>query len=198
MKIRPKLVTTVAMCVLCMLCAVSIKSQPAAAQTDVPIGFPTAPGQAAPSAGLQERDIPDNVIDLAQMILDEHSPQLDSTEESFVYAQIGRFAVAAESSQDAATQARKASSSAAMLAATAYSDHGAVALAAAAVLRAPDDALVVNNFGAVLRWMGLIDESIVALSKRQINPREPPALAWRGLSRSVLLLASSCSASGRQ
>jgi hypothetical protein len=143
------------MCTVCALLAGAAAAPAVAAQTAIAVPMPT--GSPAPTSTPTLPIAPpgESFAQLVQGVLDESYGLLDADEKSIVDRQLEGLD---------ATGAREVSSLALMLAATASSsEHMPVALAAAAAHHAPDDALVANNLGAMLRHVGRLDDSIIVL-----------------------------------
>lgn len=132
-------------------------------------------GAGAPAAASAARpgQAADGLTELAQRVLGECYGLLEADEKAAVDRQLEELDVLG---------AREASSLAVILAATASSTrHMPLALSAAAVQHSPDDALVVNNFGAVLRHAGRLDDSIAALQRAlELEPYSPAILTNLG------------------
>jgi tetratricopeptide (TPR) repeat protein len=115
-------------------------------------------------------------ITVAQRIHETYYDRLNSEENAYVDGQIARL-----SADGPLMNARDISSAAVMIAATASSAYIPVILASAAAQTAPDDPLLVNNFAAMLRSSGLLDESIeVLLYADSLAPNSPVILTNLG------------------
>ena len=68
-----------------------------------------------------------------------------------------------DSSIDMFTSSRDLSTAAVILSATASSEYLPIVLSAASVLANPEDAIIVNNFGTILKDLQEIDDSIIVL-----------------------------------
>lgn len=97
---------------------------------------------------------------LTQRILDEYYGGLDPDERGHVD---DRIASLGPGRAGVLERARETSSAAVIVSATASSQYMPIVLAAAAAQAAPNDPLAVNNFAAILRSIGRLDESIEAL-----------------------------------
>ena len=164
MKPRPLPLIVIMLFALCAVLMSQGSSPVAAAAAAAPL--PAATEGAPPPA--------ESLPELAQRVLDEYYGLLEAEEKSDVDGQL-------ELLDSTAGSAREVSSTAVMLSATASSEHMPIVLAAAAARHAPDDALVVNNFGAMLRRANLLDESIVALLHAlELEPSSPAILTNLG------------------
>jgi len=115
---------------------------------------------------------------LTQSILDEYYGRLDPDERGHVDDRIASLGVDRGGVRE---NARETSSAAVMISATASSYHMPVVLAAAAAQAAPNDPLAVNNFAAMLRSIGRLDESIqVLLHADNLAPYSPVILTNLG------------------
>ncbi len=115
---------------------------------------------------------------LTQRILDEYYGRLDPDERSHVDDRIARLGV---DRAGVLESARETSSAAVIISATASSQYMPIVLAAAAAQAAPNDPLAVNNFAAILRSIGQLDESIeVLLYAESLAPYSPVILTNLG------------------
>lgn len=165
--------TTAVVCAVCFLLATAAIEARAAAGQGSTQGY--AQSSTHPSTQGSSSEV---FTALTQRILDEYYGKLDPDERSHVDDRIARLGV---DRAGVLESARETSSTAVIISATASSQHMPIVLAAAAAQAAPHDPLAVNNFAAMLRSIGRLDESIeVLLHADNLAPYSPVILTNLG------------------
>ncbi len=152
-------------------------------------------GEEGGSAGPVDLDyIPtiDELVELAQRYHDEFWAQL-STEEQWMVERMTQRIWLREGLTPTQEDVAGVTTAAAAIAAPGASREIPVILAARAVIAMPELPLAVNNFGAMLRLIGKLRDSItVLLAARELEPRSPMILT--NLANSVYELGDSYAA----
>ena len=105
------------------------------------------------------KELKSGIIALAEKYFDLYYEKLSHEEKNYVDEGKSKL----DSSIDMFTSSRDLSTAAVILSATASSEYLPIVLSAASVLANPEDAIIVNNFGTILKDLQEIDDSIIVL-----------------------------------